>query len=64
MNDVKPVKLDKRDPFRASLEELKRNFDVLMDYADIKAKLRRQVYLAYVQQGFTEDQALELCKYD
>ncbi len=64
LSTLSPVSLDKRDPYRAALEELKRNSDVLMEYADLKAKLRRQAFLEYVQQGFTEAQALELCKHD
>lgn len=34
----------------------------LINYGLIRAKLQRSAYLALVKEGFTEAQALELCK--
>lgn len=58
---VKAVDFEK-DDMRAALEMLKRNLEVIGEYSKVKAKIRRQSFLAHVQQGFTEEQALELCK--
>lgn len=41
---------------------LKDNMPALIDAARMQAKLVRVRYLALVAEGFTEDQALELCK--
>jgi len=50
------------DKQRAALEELKRNLDVHIEFLGIQARCTRIKYQALVSQGFTEAQALELCK--
>lgn len=50
------------DKQRAQLEEFKRNLGVTVEFLVIDAQLKRVKYLALVAQGFTEAQALELCK--
>jgi hypothetical protein len=51
----------KPDQLAAAGESLKRNFDTLVAHQLTLAKLRRASYLAHVEAGFTEAQALELC---
>ena len=60
-DNIKAVDFEK-DDMQAALEMLKRNLEVIGEYSKVKAKIRRQSFLAHVQQGFTEEQALELCK--
>jgi hypothetical protein len=50
------------DKTREALRELRRNLEVLMEYWQIDAQIRRCRYEALVKQGFTEAQALELTK--
>lgn len=51
-----------QDKARADLELLKRNIDVQLEYIAISAQFIRKKYLSLIEQGFTEAQALELCK--
>ena len=60
-DNIKAVDFEK-DDMQVALEMLKRNLEVIGEYSKVKAKIRRQSFLAHVQQGFTEEQALELCK--
>ena len=50
------------DKQRAALEELKRSLPTHIEVLGIQAKMIRAKYQALVAQGFTEAQALELCK--
>lgn len=50
------------DKSRGQLEELKRNFGVILEYWQIDAQIKRTRYKALIDQGFNEAQALELCK--
>lgn len=50
------------DKQRASLEELKRNLPTHIEFLAIHAQMIRAKYQALLAQGFTEAQALELCK--
>jgi hypothetical protein len=50
------------DENRAQLEMLKRNLDTLLEFNLLNAKVLRSKYQALVAEGFTEDQALSLCK--
>ncbi len=45
-----------------SIRNLRENLPALMELKQIDAKLARVKFLALVQEGFTEQQALELCK--
>lgn len=50
------------DKQRAELEALKRGLSVHIEFLTIHAQIIRAKYQALVAQGFTEAQALELCK--
>lgn len=61
-NELKVVEIGTRDAVKASVEESRRNLPAMLEHAKTMAQLRRAYYLAYVEEGFTEAQALELCK--
>lgn len=47
---------------RKALEESKRKLPILLEYSVIEAQLTRSKYLALVKEGFTSQEALDLCK--
>jgi hypothetical protein len=61
-DNITSVDFGGKDDFQGALEALKRNTKTMIEYTCLMAKIRRQSYLAHVDQGFTEAQALELCK--
>lgn len=50
------------DAMRGCVENLKREMDSFIEYQQVVAKVRRAAYLAHVEEGFTEAQAIELVK--
>lgn len=56
---IMPVGSDK---MRGELEAMRRNLPSLIEFYEIQAKLSMAKYKAFVAEGFTEAQALELCK--
>lgn len=58
----KLVELEQPDDLRAACEALKRSLPVYTEYMVEIAKIRRASYEAHLAEGFTESQALELCK--
>jgi hypothetical protein len=62
MKDKLTVLTGPIDKQRAALEELKRNLPTHIEFLSIHAQMIRAKYQALVAQGFTEAQALELCK--
>ena len=52
----------KLDRIREDLRRMKLYRDVMADYHRELAYIRRQAYLAHVEAGFTEDQALKLVR--
>jgi hypothetical protein len=65
MADDGPVTLvkmpDAKNEFAAAGENLRRHLDDLIENQRTIAKIRRAGYLAYIAEGFTEAQALDLC---
>lgn len=51
----------KPDEIAAAAENFKRNIETLLDHQRTLARLRRAAYLALIEAGFEEKQALELC---
>lgn len=47
---------------RASMEHIARNIELFCKAAEASAEIRRASYNAALKQGFTKDEALELCK--
>lgn len=47
----------------AEIENLKRQMPYLIEYVTIAARLHRASYEAHKKQGFTDEEALELCKH-
>lgn len=49
------------NPLKAAGDEIARNLSTMIDTINNVAKFRRAAFLAYIENGFTEAQALELC---
>ena len=47
---------------QASLDEMRRNLPIMMEYQALLAEMRKASFDAHVDHGFTPEQALELCK--
>lgn len=64
MTDKAPVGLPniEKNAMRGHVEQLKRCIPEQIEAAQLMAKIRRAQYLALVAEGFTEAQALEICK--
>jgi Tfp pilus assembly protein PilO len=52
----------KQDDIKGAVEALRRNLPVVIEHYQLVAEVNRAIYLAYVQQGFTEEQSLDLVK--
>lgn len=63
MNDKPTIvpTIKTNDEVLSSLEKLRRSEASCIETARIVARIRRASYLAYLEQGFSEQQALELC---
>lgn len=57
------VDLPERDVFKGAVDALERSMMTQLKYIGIQAKVRRAAYLALIKEGFTETQALELCRH-
>lgn len=51
-----------KDEGKGLLEQMIRNLPLILEYSKIKAEISRSDYLAYIDQGFTEEQSLDLCR--
>lgn len=61
-NIVSLAKSGEPDELASAVGELRQRMPGMIEYNRIMAKVQRDAYLAYVEQGFTAKQALELCK--
>jgi|GEM_PF-2057140 len=66
MTDQPPNIIDlpniERDQMKGSFEEMARTLHMLMEHAPSIANAKRAFFEAYLAQGFSEAQAVELCK--
>lgn len=51
-----------QDAMLGALEAMRRQLPQFIEHAVLMAKVKRAAYLAYVDAGFTAEQALELTK--
>lgn len=59
----KPIVMQSaKDEFKGALDAMVRNAPQLIAYNKVLAGIRRQSFLDHIKEGFTEEQALELCK--
>jgi len=62
-DDDKVVEINKKiGQWKHNVEEIKANIDLYCEHFRVVAKLQREKYNALIDQGFTKEQALELCK--
>lgn len=48
--------------FEKVLSDMSKNLSTFIEYQAYKAKLVKEYYDALIEEGFTKEQALELCK--
>jgi len=61
-DNITPIDLGLKDDLKGALESLKRDLDTFTEYSAMVAKIRRASYNAHIKEGFTEEQALVLCR--
>lgn len=52
----------KPNEMRAAIEAIKRDADAFIEMGAVMARIRRAHFTAYIAEGFTPTEALELCK--
>lgn len=55
------LNLPERNATQAAGDQLRREIDAMIENQKVLAKLRRAAFLAYIEEGFTVEQALQLC---
>ena len=63
MDNITRIDDAKLERIREDLRRMKLYRELMADYHRELAYIRRQAYLAHVEAGFTEDQALKLVRY-
>ena len=61
-NNVKLMDIGDKDKIRADIEKMKRDLPIFLELTSLTAQIRKASYDALIKEGFTEIQALELCK--
>ena len=51
-----------QNEMKAAIAVMKRDLPEVIEHAKLVAQIKRAAYLEYVEQGFTEEQAIELIK--
>jgi len=62
MSKIKELKTNGKNEMFSAIMDFKRNLPDLIAHMTIMAELRKASYDSLLKQGFTEEQALELCK--
>lgn len=63
ISELPPSKLSKLDAERArALQDARDGLAFMVEFYQIEAKQKRAKFLSLVREGFSEPQALELCK--
>jgi len=57
------VQLETKNEMKAGLEAFRRDLDGLTEQAKMVAHVKRAYFEALTDEGFTDEQALELCTY-
>lgn len=60
-NNIKPLQVAE-NKFAALVSQFARELPAQIELCSIQAKIRREKFKAYMREGFTEAQALELVK--
>ncbi len=60
-NNIIPLHIVADDP-KAALKNVIAHLPEILEYSKVRAEICRADYLAYLEQGFTEEQALTLSK--
>jgi hypothetical protein len=55
------IDLPERNEVRAVGDRARRELEAIIENAPVIAKIRRAAFLAYINEGFTVEQALQLC---
>lgn len=61
MDEIKLASSKELSEMRKLLNGLKQDKTVYLEFQVVHAEIIRAKYLALIEQGFTEEQALELC---
>lgn len=62
MAEVTTVPNVERDKLLAAIEQAKRTLPLVLEYHALNAQIKWTQYQEFIKAGFTEAQALELCK--